>query len=225
MGPEEKARLLDSPEEIGLLGLTHAALSELINGLPEDALAQAIAIAKPTQGDDRFLSVNGYVNQVLLREKDLGMSVCERRLRDGKAGVGRANIFVSWWLGQELSDVLDCVDVFLEESGRDRATTYFWVCDYSFDLKAIAKGDPTAELPARVRAIGHTLLLLDEWEDPGPTKRIWCVRSPAHTVLATFFASRTAHRAPRHTMTAIVAPSHTQVHLGGVHDAERRRGL
>ena len=81
---------------------------------------------------------------------------------------------MSWFLGQALDEVLDALDVFLEQSGLDRDRTYFWVCDYSFDLNAIAKGDPTAELPARVKAIGHTVLLLDPWHAPAPLKRIWC---------------------------------------------------
>ena len=75
-----------------LLGLNLAALTELVRGLPADALAQARALAAPKEGDTRFDGgrVNGYVNQELIRQRQLGMSVCEQRRRSGAAGVGRA---------------------------------------------------------------------------------------------------------------------------------------
>ena len=128
-------------------------------------------------------------------------------------------VFVSWFLGQALDEVLDALDVFLEQSGLDRDRTYFWVCDYSFDLNAIAKGDPTAELPARVKAIGHTVLLLDPWHAPAPLKRIWC--GPAARTLP-------AQRLPRPCVGSHAsAPrrARSQVHLGGLHDADGRRAL
>ena len=166
-----------------LLGLNLAALTELVRGMPADALAQARTQAAPKAGDTRFDGgqVNGYVNQELIRQKHLGMSICEQRRQSDAAGVGRATVFVSWFLGQALDEVLDALDVFLEQSGLDRGTTYFWVCDYSFDLIAIAEASakgtgkgPTEELPDRVKAIGHTVLLLDPWHAPAPLKRIWC---------------------------------------------------
>ena len=122
---------------------------------------------------------------------------------------------MSWFLGQALDEVLDALDVFLEQSGLDRRTTYFWVCDYSFDLNAIAKGDPTAELPARVKAIGHTVLLLDPWHAPAPLKRIWCVLCRPHP-------PRPAAPAPALALVARISPA-PRAFAGAFGRSSRRR--
>ena len=47
------------------------------------------------------------------------------------------------------------------------------MCDFSIPQNKTRQ--PISRLPLIVKAIGHTVMLLDPWDDPWTLKRIWCL--------------------------------------------------
>ena len=59
---------------------------------------------------------NGYVNQfhITRREREDTLTVCERLQAQGSPHVGKANVFVSWFLDTPTATLLDALANFLE---------------------------------------------------------------------------------------------------------------
>ena len=109
------------------------------------------------------------------KQRGDGRSVCERLRDEGSPHVGRANVFVSWWLGAALQDLASALRRYLEQHGLDARTTFFWICSYSFRQTGLLP-DPTP-LPDRmagvIGAVGRVAILMDPWDAPAPLKRAW----------------------------------------------------
>ena len=182
---DDKASLASQSVAIGkddlLLGLTSATLRRQIASLPDDAIEQAKRL-NPLHDAIGVHGLDGYANQELVkvRTKDKGGSVCQELRSRGDPGVGRATHFLSWWLGNPLEGVLSAIEAYeAEHPELDRDRTFWWVCDFSIpqnDTKA-----PVEQLPEIVKAIGHTVLLLEPWHAPAPLGRAWCVYEVYHT--------------------------------------------
>ena len=172
-------RLATLPKHLRL-GVTLAGMRELLEQLPSDAVEQVnanIPLDKVT-GLPRFPEnavENGYVNQnFLIRwEKEDKLTVCERLQAQGSPHVGQATVFVSWFLDTPIATLLDALANFLKEKGLSEEDTFFWVCDYVIRQTDV-KTD-LAYLGDCVSAIGHTVLLLEPWNDPQPLKRAYCI--------------------------------------------------
>jgi hypothetical protein len=93
--------------------------------------------------------------------------------------VGEATVFVSWFLDTKIATLLDALAHFLEQKGLSEAETFFWVCD-NVIRQTDVKPDLT-HLGDCVSAIGHTVLLLEPWNDPQPLKRAYCIKEVYHT--------------------------------------------
>ena len=123
-----------------------------------------------------------YANQEIIKERTRasGRSVCHELQLQGHPGVGKATHFLSWWLGTPLSDVLTAIEAY-EERNPQSQPRYWWVCDFSFPQNAIKDNPTLAEelkvdgLRSLVRDIGHTVMLLDPWDEPATLGRIWCL--------------------------------------------------
>jgi tetratricopeptide (TPR) repeat protein len=141
--------------------------------------------------------MNGYNNQAaIVRACPEGHSWCEELQRRGSPHVGRATVFVSWALGQRMSDLLDAMERWLSDSanreedhlphswgrGRDPANTFFWICDFCIRQTGPETKADVAKLPEIVSATQHTLLFLDPWRAPEPLRRAWCIWELYHTV-------------------------------------------
>ena len=80
-------------------------------------------------------ATNGYENQevIIALATPKRKSAAELLLLAGAetaAGVGPAQYFVSWFLGQKLDDLFEALEAFMARERLEPATTYFWVCDY-----------------------------------------------------------------------------------------------
>merc|ERR1740124_1018989 len=159
---------------------------KLLKQLPPDAVKQAnakIPLDKDT-GEPKFpenLTLNGYVNQILLKalEAEDKLAVCERLQKRGSPHVGEATVFVSWFLDTPIATLLDALANFLKEKGLREEDTFFWVCDYVIRQTNVK---PDLELLGDcVSAIGHTVLLLEPWNNPQPLKRAYCIKEVYHT--------------------------------------------
>ena len=184
--PDERlAKRAALPEHLRL-GVTLAGMRELLERMPSDALEQVngnIPKDKVT-GELKFpenLVFNGYANQyhVTLWEKGDQLTVCERLQRDKSPHVGEATVFVSWFLDTKIATLLDALAHFLEQKGLREAETFFWVCDNV--IRQTKVGPDLAHLGDCVSAIGHTVLLLEPWNDPQPLKRAYCIKEVYHT--------------------------------------------
>eukprot|EP00964_Phaeocystis_antarctica_P047938 scaffold27760_cov57-Phaeocystis_antarctica.AAC.2 len=157
-------RLAALPKHLQL-GVTLAGMRELLSQLPSDAVEQVnanIPLDKVT-GQPRFPEndvENGYVNQfhITRREKEDTLTVCERLKAQGSPHVGEANVF---------------------EKGLREEDTFFWVCDYV--IRQTNVGPDLELLGDCVSAIGHTVLLLEPWNDPQTLKRAYCIKEVYHT--------------------------------------------
>ena len=105
--------------------------------------------------------------------------MCERLQRDKSPHVGEATVFVSWFLDTKIATLLDALAHFLEQKGLLEADTFFWVCDNV--IRQTKVGPDLAHLGDCVSAIGHTVLLLEPWNDPQPLKRAYCIKEVYHT--------------------------------------------
>ena len=193
--PEEQrlAKRAALPEHLQL-GLTLAGMRELGAQLPCDAVRQANAKTPRWEGRrvgccawkgppkfPKNKTLNGYVNKFFVtcwEEKD-GNSVCERLKTQDSPHVGKATVFVSWFLDTPIATLLDALANFLEQQGLREEDTFFWVCDY-----VIRQTDVHADLEWLgdcVSAIGHTVLLMEQLHDPHPLKRAYCIKEVYHT--------------------------------------------
>ena len=179
------------------LGLTVDTMEWLLRSLPADAVAQcnkAIPLKDgapkfPTNAEEELVDVvvgrrtlNGYVNQFFLGLECAadGLSACERLLQRGAPGVGEADVFVSWALQTSLATLIDALREYLKHHPELAADTKFWVCDFVIRQGAAAKAD-VARLGECVRAIGHTVLLMEPWDEPQPLTRAYCILEVYHT--------------------------------------------
>eukprot|EP00964_Phaeocystis_antarctica_P052955 scaffold31025_cov61-Phaeocystis_antarctica.AAC.2 len=177
------------PEHLRL-GVTLAGMRELLKQLPSDAVEQVNAKMEQInaklveQGKPTFPKNdvdNGYVNQdFLIRwEKEDKLTVCERLQSRKSPHVGEATVFVSWFLDTPIATLLDALANFLKEKGLRAEDTFFWVCDNV--IRQTNVGPDLAFLGDCVSAIGHTVLLLEPWNDPQPLKRAYCIKEVYHT--------------------------------------------
>ena len=181
----QRAAAASLPERL-TLGLTLEAMEILVAGMPSDIVQQCnAAIPKDKTGQPAYptnADRNGYVNQFHAARlcKEDGLSTCERLQQQGAAGVGVAHVFVSWFLQTPLSTLLDAVRQYLlQHPELPRDATRFWVCDYAI-RQADARAD-VKRLGDCVRAIGHTVLLMEPWDDPMPLRRAYCIKEVYHT--------------------------------------------
>ena len=91
---------------------------------------------------------------------------------------------MSWFLNTTITTLLNALANFVEQQGLREEDTYFWVCDYVIrQTKAETKQD-LALLGDCVSAVGHTVLLLEPWNDPQPLKRAYCIKEVYYTQLS-----------------------------------------
>ena len=152
---------------------------------------------------ERAIVLNGYDNResIAAEAKADGLSVCQRMQQRGAAGVGRATVFVSLWLGTSIQSRLQVLEHFLLQHALDAATTFFWICDFSVRQTPVddAMMCDVRMLPSIIGAIGFTLLLMEPWEAPDALKRVWCVYEVCHTQLrsARFELGMSSYQASR----------------------------
>lgn len=138
--------------------------------------------------------LTGYENQLhaaAAMQMD-GLSSCERLQKQGGPHVGRATVFVSWWLGTTLDVLVSALERFLEQQSTDAARTFFWICDFSVrQSDSVRKGSLYGRdlsrtqaaqlawqrnfglLPGIVSAVEHAVLVCDQWDQPQSLRRAW----------------------------------------------------
>ena len=145
-------KLATLPEHLRL-GVTLPGMRELLSELPGNAVKQVnakIPLDKVT-GNPKFpknRTVNGYVYQFFITKwakedngyitqyfttrwaKGDNLAVCERLQKRGSPHVGKATVFVSWFLDTPIDTLLDALANFLKQKGLREEDTFFWVCDY-----------------------------------------------------------------------------------------------
>ena len=172
------------------LGVTLAGMRELLLKLPSDAVEQVNAKmeevnTKMVEEDKppfpKNFDVNGYVNQffIALWEEEDKLTVCQRLQNEKSPHVGQANVFVSWFLETPIETLLDALCCFIKQNGLREENTYFWVCDYVIRQKEVK--EDLVSLGECVRAIGHTVLMMEPWHAPKPLKRAYCIKEVYHT--------------------------------------------
>ena len=71
---------------------------------------------------------NGYDQQLCVCDAVEGdESFCSKLMREQSPHVGNATVFVSWALTSEVDSLLLVLETYLQESGLDPDTTFFWV--------------------------------------------------------------------------------------------------
>ena len=75
--------------------------------------------------------LNGYVNQFHIekKSKEDGLAMCERLQEQGSPHVGKATVFVSWFLATPLATLVDALREYLQQKQLP-SDTKFWICDF-----------------------------------------------------------------------------------------------
>ena len=98
--------------------------------------------------------------------------------------MGVATVFVSWFLETPLATLVDALRQYLRLHPELPPDTKFWVCDFVI-RQSTRQLDVTMNDVKRlgdcVRAVGHTVLLMEPWYDPSPLRRAYCIKEVFHT--------------------------------------------
>jgi hypothetical protein len=183
--PADEAARVALVERLHTAGRTNewAGDCPVLRVLEADSWRDAASDDEGLLADAVRRDMNGYANQAaILHACPGGRSWCEVLQARGSAHVGMANVFVSWALGQRVEALLGALQRWLEESKRDPASTYFWVCDFSIRQTGDDTKADVGRLGDMVRAIGLTVLFLDPWDAPAPLQRAWCLWEIFHSV-------------------------------------------
>ena len=191
---QRAARRAALPEHLRL-GVTLPGMRQLLLQLPRDAVEQVNAKMEErnaklvAQGKTPFpmnVAVNGYINQffITLWEEMDKLTVCQRLQSQKSPHVGKATVFVSWFLETPIETLLDALACFIKQKGLREEDVFFWVCDYVIRQTNV---DPDlALLGDCVSALGHTVLLMEPWHAPKPLKRAYCIKEVYHTQVSNY---------------------------------------
>eukprot|EP00964_Phaeocystis_antarctica_P032569 scaffold18446_cov69-Phaeocystis_antarctica.AAC.1 len=165
-----------------LLGLSIEGIEQHIASLPQDAVEQC---NRGNPGYDPNSEDNGYTNQfhIAKASEGDGLAMCERLQKQGSPHVGKATVFVSWFLKTPLTTLVDALREFLRQKQLP-LDTKFWVCDFVIrqaTRQLAAADNDVKRLGDCVRAVGHTVLLLEPWHAPAPLQRAYCIKEVYHT--------------------------------------------
>merc|ERR1719424_1980044 len=184
----QRAAERNLPERL-TLGLSVDAIERYIAGLPADVVEQCNE-NRPTINGVRVpanAALNGYVNQWQIArrsEADGGKAYCEALYERSDPGVGVATVFVSWFLETPLATLVDALRQLWVEPQVLPPDTKFWDCDIVI-RQSTRQLDVTMNDVKRlgdcVRAVGHTVLLMEPWYDPSPLRRAYCIKEVFHT--------------------------------------------
>ena len=184
----QRAAELNLPERL-TLGLSVDVIEKYIAFLPADAVEQCNE-DRPTINGIRVpanAALNGYVNQWLVSkfsEANGGKAICESLYERGDPGVGVATVFVSWFLETPLKTLVDALRQYLRLHPELPPDTKFWVCDFVI-RQSTRQLDVTMNDVKRlgdcVRAVGHTVLLMEPFDNPMPLRRAYCIKEVFHT--------------------------------------------
>ena len=114
------------------------------------------------------------------QEQGDGLAICERLKQQGSPHVGKATVFVVVGPHTSVATLLDALANFLKQPGLREEDTFFWVRYYVIGTPTIVLSD-LALLGDCVSAVGHTVLLMEPWNDPLPLKRAYCIKEVYHT--------------------------------------------
>ena len=92
--------------------------------------------------------------------------------------MGKANVFVSWFLETRIDTLLDALDCFIKQKELREEDTFFCVCDFVIRQNDVKKDlEPLGDC---VSALGHTVLLMEPWHAPAPLKRAYCIKEEVY---------------------------------------------
>jgi hypothetical protein len=177
------------PEHLRL-GVTLPGMRELLLQLPSDAVEQVNTKMKEVNVElvansktpfPMNVAVNGYINQFFIKlwEEMDTLTVCQRLQSQKSPHVGKATVFVSWFLETTIETLLDALACFIKQKGLREEDTFFWVCDFVIKQTDVKKD--LESLGDCVSALGHTVLLMEPWHAPKPLKRAYCIKEVYHT--------------------------------------------
>ena len=71
---------------------------------------------------------------------------------------------------------------FLKQKGLREEDTFFWECDHV--IRQTDVNTDLAWLGECISAAGHTVMLMEPWDDPLPLKRVYAIKEIYHTVVS-----------------------------------------
>jgi len=104
---------------------------------------------------------------------------------DNPNAVGRADIMLSYAWGYEIGDIVDTLQVYCADNGKNPKDFYVWICCLCvnqhrvIEMKKRGEDIPFDEFRSvfekRVKKIGHIVAMMAPWQDPFYLTRIWCI--------------------------------------------------
>ena len=104
---------------------------------------------------------------------------------DEPEAVGPANIMLSYAWGYTIGDIVDTLQVYCKDSGKDPEDLYVWICclcvnqhrviEQKRQGKNVSFDEFRSVFNMRVTKIGHIVAMMAPWQEPFYLTRIWCI--------------------------------------------------
>lgn len=124
----------------------------------------------------KFQGFNGCAEHICPRDGMAGSSLVDS-LEGDKSG--NATHFVSWCWNYTIETVVSALTLFVEDNHLDATQVFFWMCFFCNNQRKmlIQKEDCslTSTFGDRLQKIGRMIILLDTYQGPYYTKRVWCI--------------------------------------------------
>jgi hypothetical protein len=122
-------------------------------------------------------------NFIIPRTKSSQLSYCEYLAVNDKfveGTVGPANLFISHAWEGEFHSLIDSVGQHLMQldDGLSYEDTYVWVDIFSVNQHVVPNIVSThlrTSIQEMIKSIGETLVIVENWKDPIPLRRGWCL--------------------------------------------------
>lgn len=124
----------------------------------------------------QFQGFNGSAEHICPRDGLQGSSIVDTM---GNSA-GKANQFVSWCWNYNIETVVSALSLWAERNQVDIEKTWFWMCFFCNNQRKLLMQqtvDPNLAdaFSERLQQIGCMLIVLDAYQTPYYTKRVWCI--------------------------------------------------
>lgn len=164
--------------------------SEVMHAISEGVSEEDFSKKLVSEEDYQDPNFHTIAKHLFYGEKGKGFGMtCPRDGRKGCSFVdalppehrGFANYFVSWVWSYNLSTFTGAIELWTQQTGFSPDDVILWVCafcnnQYRIMEEKSGRGSDLLEVfEKRLNAIGSCVAILDTWQTPIYTKRVWCI--------------------------------------------------
>jgi hypothetical protein len=168
-----------SSEELGVgcAYIVEAFRSDLITEIGEMSFdATSFNALRDIFWGEDHKGFKGSADHICPRDGILGSAIVDSLDGDSK---GMATHFVSWCWTYTVFALLSALKAWADDKHVDASKVFVWMCFFCNNQRKLLidgdVGDLTETFGERLQKIGQMLILLDTFENPVYTTRVWCI--------------------------------------------------